>query len=170
MEPWWLTLLAEQRAARFEAFSGATASIVVPISDVLITDIVSRQLPTLIRELELSALAGNELHVAVRLRNPAWFPRINLKLAIDRQPQLPDAPILVLRLLTYGTLASLAGPVTKFLNALPSWIRLDGDRLRVDLAELLRAQDAADALTYFRHLNVTTKDGAIVVAVDAQIP
>jgi len=170
MKPSWLSLIDEQRAARFDALSGATASLVVPISDVLITDIVSRQLPRAIRDLELSAFAGNELHIALRLRSPSWFPRINLKLGIDRQPQLPETPILVLRLLSHGTLASLAGSATKFLSALPSWIQLEGDRLRVDLAELLRAHAAADALTYVRRLKVTTKKGAIVVAVDAQVP
>jgi hypothetical protein len=170
MKPWWITLVDEQRAAQFDAISGATASLVVPVSDRLISDVLSRQLPDSIRELDIEAQSGNQLTVALRLRNPAWFPRLNIKLAIDRQPRLPDAPVLVLRLLSHGALAAFAGPVAKFLTNVPSWIAIDGDLLRIDLAALLREYDAADALAYLRQLNVTTRNGAIVLAVDAVIP
>jgi hypothetical protein len=170
MKPWWIMLLAEQRAAKFDAFSGATASLVVPVSDRLIANVALRQLPDSIRELDIEAQSGNQLTVALRLRKPAWFPRLNIKLAIDRQPRLPDEPVLVLRLLSHGALAGLAGPAAKFLNVVPSWVEIDGDLLRVDLAELLREYGAADALAYVRRLNVTTRQGSMVLAVDAQIP
>jgi hypothetical protein len=170
MKTWWNALLAEQRASKFDAFSGATASLVVPVSDRLISDIVSRQLPDSIRELDIEAQSENQLTVALRLRKPAWFPRLDIKLAIDRQPRLPNDPVLVLRLLKHGALAALAGPAAKFLTVVPPWLEIDGDLLRVDLAELLRKYDAAEALAYIRRLNVTTREGSIVLAVDARIP
>ena len=170
MNPWWQMLLAGQRAAQFEAFTGATAALVVPVSDRLMSDVVSRQLPDAIRELDIQAQSENRLTVALRLRKPAWLPRFNIKLGIDRQPRLPDAPILVLRLLSHGALAALAGPAAKFLTVVPPWIEIDGDLVRVDLAELLREYEAADALAYIRRLNVTTEEGSLVLAVDARIP
>ena len=168
MKPWWMTLLLEQRAAKFDAISGATASLLVPISDTLITDVVRRQLSA-VREFEIRAESGNQLSVSVRLRNPAWFPRINAKFRIERQPDLPDVPVLVIRLLSKG-LAALAGPAARFLRALPSWLQLEGDLLRVDLAELLRQYDAVDALSYIRRAEVTTREGSIVLAIDAVVP
>jgi hypothetical protein len=170
MKPWWIMLLAAQRSVKFDAFSGATASLVVPVSDRLISDVVSRQLADSIREFDIEAKSGNQLAVALRLRNPAWFPRLSIAVGIDRQPRLPDEPVLVLRLLSHGALAALAGPAARFLAVVPSWMAIDGDLVRVDLAELLHQYDAADALTYIRRLNVTTREGSIVVAVDAQIP
>jgi hypothetical protein len=169
MKPWWMTLLLEQRAAQFDAFSGATASLMVPVSDRWISDIVGRSLSASVRELEIRALADNQLSVGVRLRTPAWFPRINAKLRIERQPDLPDAPVLVVRLLSQGALAVLAGPAARFFSALPSWLQWDGDLLRVDLAELLRQYDANDVLSYVRRAEVTTREGSIVLAIDAMV-
>ena len=165
-----MTLLLEQRAAKFDALSGATASLVLPISDALITDVVGRQLSASARELEIRAMSGNQLSVSGRLHKPSWFPRINVELRIERQPHFPDAPVLVLRLLSHGALAAFAGPAARFLSALPPWFEMDGDLLRVDLAELLRQYDAGDALLYIRRAEVTTLKGAIVVAIDAKIP
>src|SRR4029077_36865 len=145
MKPWWPMLLAAQRAAKFHAFSGATAALVVPVSDRLISDVVSRQLRDATGELDIEAQWGDRLTVALRLRKPAWLPRLNIKLAIDRQPRLPDAPVLILRLISHGRLAALAGPAAKFLSGVPPWIEIDGDLVRVDLAELLREYEAADA-------------------------
>src|SRR5262245_47930723 len=146
MKPWWITLIGEQRAAQFEAISGATASLVLPVSDKLLSDVLSRQLSGKLRELDIEAQSKNELTVALRLRNPAWLPRFNVKLAIDKQPRLPDAPVLVLRLLSHGALLAFAGPAAKFLAVVPPWLEIDGDLLRVDVAQLLREYDAADAL------------------------
>src|SRR5437762_13060039 len=170
MKPWWMTMLLEQRTSKFDAISGATASFVIPISDTLITDVVARQLPASVRELEIRGLSGNQLSVGVRLRNPAWFPRINAKLHIERQPLLPDEPVLVVRLVSHGALAAFAGPAARFLSALPSWLQMDGDLLRLDIASLWRELDADDALFYLRRAEVTTREGSIVLAIDAMIP
>jgi hypothetical protein len=165
-----MTLLLEQRAEQFDAFSGATGSFVLPISDALITDVVARQLSTSARELEIRAMSGNQLSVSGRLRKPSWLPRINAELRIERQPHFPDAPVLVLRVRWHGALAAFAGSAARFLRALPPWFEMDGDLLRVDLAELLRQHDAGDALRYVRRAEVTTRKGAIVLVIDAKIP
>ena len=163
-------LLAAQRAAKFDAFSGATAALVVPVSDRLISDVVSRQLPDAIRELDIEAQSGNQLTVALRLRKPAWLPRLTIKLAIDRQPRLPEAPVLVLRLLSHGALAALAGPAAKFLTVRAA---MDRDRRRswsVSISRSSCGNTKPPMLSaYIRRLNVTTREGSIVLTVDAGI-
>ena len=170
MKPWWATLLRQQRAEQFEAISGTSASVVLPISDELMSDLISKRLPSAVRELEVKALAANHLSIAVRLRSPAWLPKINLKVGIHQQPHFPDTPVLVLRFLSHATLASLVGPASRFFGTLPSWIQLEGDLVRVDFAELARDYDATDLLTYVRELKITTRKGAAVLTVDARIP
>ena len=170
MKRWWNALLEQQREADFEALSGATGSLVVPISDRLITDIAAHYLPPSIREMEIRAATGNQLTVVLRLRKPAWLPRITVKLKIDGQPRFPDQPVLTLRLVSHATVAALAGPAVRFLSAFPSWLELDGEMLRVDIAALLRQSGAEDALAYIRRVEVTTRKGSIVAALDVKVP
>ena len=170
MDATWMTLLLEERAAKFADLGGAVASVTVPISDRLISAVAATRLPPSVRELEIRAEAGNVLLVSVRLRSPAWLPRIKLKLGIERQPDLPRSPVLVVRLLSQGALAALAGPATRFLDVLPPWIHMDGDLLSLDLARLLREYDAIDLLSYVQRLDITTRKGSLVVAIDAHVP
>jgi hypothetical protein len=166
----WTALLRRLRAEKFADFSGASLSSTLPISDRLLTEMIRPLLPASISQLDLRAKAGNLLLVAVRMRRPAWLPQIKLQLRIEGQPNLPDDPILVVRQLSYGGLSTLAGAAARFLDALPPWLRVDGTRMFVDLAVLLRQQDALDLLTYLRRLEVTTLDGIVVVTTDARVP
>jgi len=42
--------------------------------------------------------------------------------------------------------------------------------LRVDIAALLRQSGAEDALAYIRRVEVTTRKGSIVAALDVKVP
>jgi hypothetical protein len=169
MEP-WSALLRRLRAEKFADLSGASLSGTLPISDRLLTEMIRPLLPASISQLDIRAGAGNLLLVAVRMRRPAWLPQIKLQLRIEGQPSLPDAPILVVRQLSYGALSALAGTAARFLDVLPPWLRVDGTLMFVDLAMLLRQQDALDLLTYVRRLEVTTLEGFVVVTTDARVP
>ena len=111
----------------------------------------------------------NQLSVAVSLRKPAWFPRITIKFGIERQPHLPDEPVLVIRLLSYGSLAAFAGPAARLFSGFPPWVQMAGETLRLDLAELLQQYDAVDALSYVERLEITTRKGSVVLAIDARV-
>src|SRR5262245_45724454 len=137
MQPWWMPLIREQWAERFADFRGASASVILPISDRLITTVAHARRPSSIQDLQIRAHAGNRFAVSVRLQNPSWLPPIGADLAIERQPQIPDSPVLVLRVVSRSILALLAGPAARVLNALPTWLRMDGDLLFVDVAKLL---------------------------------
>ena len=56
------------------------------------------------------------------------------------------------------------------LDTLPPWLHINGDRLQIDLAALLRHYDAAEALSYIRRVAITARKGAMILALDAQIP
>ena len=101
--------------------------------------------------------------VSVRLARLAFLPAIRIRFAIERQPDLPASPILVLRMVLEGV-AALASPALRFLEVLPPGVRLDHDRLHVDLATLLAQYGAADALSYLTALEVTTAAGRVIVS------
>lgn len=170
-ETWWSALLREQQASGFADFTGADGTVVVPVSDRLITRILAGRIPASapVREVVVRALANNLVEARVRLAKPAILPAITIRLLIARQPQLPDSPVLVLNVVSQG-LAAVAGPVMRFLDMLPTWIRMDGDRLFVDLRALLAQHGAAAVLDYLSDLQLTTTEGRFVIRARATLP
>ena len=171
MEPWWVTLLREQQSDKFPDLAGAEAFATIPISDGLITRAIVQRLPPSapIREFEVRAHAGDQFTVRVRLTKPVLLPPVQLRLAIEQQPDLPRSPTLVLGVLSQG-LAGLAVNALKFVDVLPPGVRFDGRRFIVDLGAILERYGAAQALTYMTDLSVTTVDGRFVVRARGAVP
>ncbi len=142
MDPRLEALLTRQRAGGFADVRGATADVSIPISDRLLNEVIAQALPAL--------------------------PPVNLTLAIERQPELPASPILVLRL-ELGGLLAMAGSALRFLDALPPGITVEQDRIHVNLSTLLAERGLAELLDYAEHVQVTTTDGAVVVAIRAAV-
>jgi hypothetical protein len=160
-----LHLLHEQQASGFGDVAGAHASVTLPVSDRLVSRLVSQSLPpgAPIADIALRAQAANRLSARVRLTRPAFLPPITVNLAIEQQPALPDNPVFALRLLSTGLL-SFAGAAVRFLNVLPPGIRLDGDLIYVDIRTLLEHWGLAQHLRYLEHLEVKTEEGRFVVS------
>jgi len=171
LEPWWVTLLREQQSDDFPDLAGAEAFATIPISDGLITRAIVQRLPPSapIREFEVRAHAGDQFTVRVRLTKPALLPPVQLRLAIEQQPDLPTSPILVLRVVSQG-LAGLAVNALKFVDVLPPGVRFDGRRFIVNLATILERYNAVQALSYATDLSVTTVDGRFVVRARGAVP
>src|SRR4051812_10320935 len=103
MEPWWRTLLREQQRAGFADIAGASASVVLPISDRLLTQLAAERMPpNWVSEITVHAEPGEQFSVRVRLAKLSFLPSIRVRLRIHRQPAFPAAPVLVLRLVTEG--------------------------------------------------------------------
>jgi hypothetical protein len=168
---WWVTLLREQQSDGFLDFAGTEASATIPIADRLITRVVAARIPASvpIREFALVAHPGDEITVRIRVSKPSILPPIQLRLAIERQPDLPSAPIIVLGVVSQG-LASLAVNALKFVDALPPGIRFDRGRFVIDLRTILARQHAAELLDYLTDLKITTMDGQLVVHLRAALP
>ena len=112
----------------------------------------------------LEPLDGELIDVGVtpRLR---LLPFVRVEARIERQPELPEHPLLVLRwtIPGAGALARLAAPFISNLKSLPPGVRVDGDLAIVDLQQLAAAHGFADLLPYVRALRIETRPGAFVV-------
>ncbi len=167
---WWAALLREQQGAGFPDLAGTEGWLRVPISDALINRLIAHRLPPSgpIGRVELLAEPGNHLKLRIRLARPSFLPAFSIRFRIDRQPQLPDSPVLGLRLVSEG-LAVLAGPAMRFFEVLPRGVRLAGDQLTVDLAALLEQYGALEALRYITHLELLAEQGRVIVAARAAL-
>jgi hypothetical protein len=61
-----------------------------------------------------------------------------------------------------GPLALFAAPVLSYFKATPPGIRMDGDRVEIDLRALLRARGLEDVLGFIRALAIHTRPGGFV--------
>ena len=170
-EPWWVTLLREQECGDFPDVAGAEAAATLPISDRLISRVIAQRLsPSApIREVEVRAHQGDQISVKMRLSKAAILPPVQIRLAIEQQPQLPAAPILVIGIVSQG-LASLAVNALKFVDVLPPGISFDGRRFVVDLRTLLDRYEAGWELAYLTDLTISTVDGRVVVRAGGALP
>jgi hypothetical protein len=166
----FLGLFRRQQAAGFEDLRGAEASLVLPVSERLLNEAIASSLPpsAAVHELHVKPQAGDRFAVRARVGSLSWLPTINLGVAIDRQPDLPSSPVLVLKLETSG-LSALAGVALRFLNALPPGIRMEADRIFVDIAKLLDARGLGRYLAYVNELRVNTVDGAVVIFIRGRL-
>ena len=171
MDPRLAALLARLQATRFADLSGSEAYTVIRIGDALLNEAVAAfaASSSAVRTVTVHARGGNRIDVQLKLAKPAFLPAISLTLEIERQPQLPELPELVLRVMGFGGLMRLAGPSIGSSGALPPGIQLDGDRLRVDVRRLLQAQGRADLLDFAEQLQVMSEEGRLVVAVQLRV-
>lgn len=158
-------LLERLQRSRFEDLRGAQASARIPISERLLNEFISGSLPSggAVREARVRPRAANKIDIQVKLARPSFLPPINLTAIIERQPELPRSPEIVLRLSSIPGVMAFAGGAAAFFNVLPPGVRMEGERVLVNIAELARRQGQADALDFVRRLQVTTIDGAVVL-------
>jgi hypothetical protein len=166
-------IVTEQRRVHFSGLSGSELGGTIRISDRLLNECISAALPSNgpIRALTVRSREGNWLDAKVTLAKPSFLPPLSAELVIDRQPTLPNDPVLALRL------AGNAGSLMKLLNSplrravsLPPGIRIDGDRLLVDLRAVLQDRGQASLLDYVQQMCVTTEEAGMAVIVLARVP
>jgi hypothetical protein len=163
-------VLKRQVSSGFEDLRGAEAAVTLPVSDRLLNEIITEALPASgrLRDVEVRAQPGNRFTVRAKLGGASFLPPFNLAVAIDRQPELPASPFLVLRL-EMGGLLSLAGPALRFFDALPPGIRIENDRLHIDLARLLDERGLAGFLEHLDQLHVDTAEGTTILSLRARV-
>jgi len=161
-----LALLHEQRLNRFKDFAGANGAFTLPVSDRLVSRFVTDALPLdgPVRDIDLEARPGNMVIARLKLTRPAFLPSVSVRLLIERQPELPISPVFVVRMELPTGLMGLAGSAMKMVGSLPAGLRLEGDRLEVDLRVLLERANVSDALEYLESLQLTTDDRRFVIA------
>ena len=124
---------------------------------------------TPVREVDIRPRAGDLVDVMVTVTWP-FVPPLKVQVAVERQPQFPGSPILVLRWSLFGGLGAIAAKLLGATDKLPPGIRLDGDHLLLDIPTLAARSPAASMLQYLRTLEVHTEDDRLIIVADAQIP
>jgi hypothetical protein len=165
-----LALFAEQERQGFADLAGSDGQAAIRVSERLLNTIIAEQLrgSASIRELHVSPRAGNRFGVRVVLTK-SFMPAISLDVTIDKQPSLPGDPVLALTLSGMGGLLRFAGPVAGFLNVLPLGVRLEGDRVFVDIRAVLAPHGLTSVLNYVEEVLVATEEGRLLVLFKAGV-
>ena len=166
-----LALLNRQQAAGFAGLAGTEARVALRVSAQLLNEAIGAfaGASPAVRERAVAPRAGNRFDVHVKLTKPAFLPAINLTATIERQPHLPADPTVVLQLSGVGGMMRFAGPAMGAFGTLPPGVRMDGDRVFIDLRAALAAQRQAEWLDYLEQLDISTDEGALVLYVQARV-
>ena len=164
-----LQLLRQLMMGGFSEIAGTDASITLPVSKRLLNDLISTALPpsARVRDLDVSPLDGDRFLVRGRIGSSPFLPPLKLKVAIDRQPEFPDSPILALRVESTA-LMLLANPMLRMMS-LPAWIRIEQDRVHVDLLAFAAQYRLSQYAGYVESLRVNTVAGRVTLSVQARI-
>ena len=157
---------------RLEELAGAHGSGEIPVSERLLNRLVADRLgpEAPIESAEIRVSYG-EVSARLRLRRPAFAPKITVTARVERQPELPGSPVLVLRwrLPGLGALAALAGPVMTMFSAAPPGVRVEGDRVFLDLARLLEDRGLRELLEHIVLLHLEPQDGALLIRFEGRV-
>ena len=164
-------ILAYLKASAFQDVAGARLSARVPISRPLLNHVVKSALGEAsphVRDVHIRPHAGDSFDVLITVSWP-FVPAIKVTFSVERQPQFPASPVLVLRWSLLGAAGMVASRFIASLDRLPAGVRLEGDRLLVDMARLAERTSAASLIPYMRSLELHTVEDRFVVDVELEI-
>jgi hypothetical protein len=173
MGPELLGLLENLRSSGFAELSGSRVEADLSIPESVVNRalaIVAEGLRERITSLGVRIQEGDRFQVDLDLAQ-RFVPPITIDVLIERQPDLPGSPDLVLRWRTrVPGLAALARPFIAFLNPkLPPGVRIDGDLVLIDLRPLFARAGAADLMPLLTELRVATRPQALDLHVLAAV-
>lgn len=154
-------LFADQERRGFDDLAGSQGQGRFRVSGRLLNEILGEQLggSAIVRELLVTPRAGDRFTIRV-VTTKAFLPPLSIEAAIDKQPSLPDDPVLGLTLSGMGGLLRFAGG---FLKSLPPGVRMEGERVFVDLRAALSPHGLTSVLTHLTELRLTTEEGRLIV-------
>jgi hypothetical protein len=163
MDRWIEQLLRDVRAGQPADLTGSRVVGDVSISDRLVNEVIAEKIGRdgAVREVTVRPEPGRA-RVTVKIARPSFLPPLSFVLTVESQPQLPASPVLVLRVGMMPGVAALLGTGLNFMNVLPPGLRLEGERLFVDIAAVIKDRGYAWVLPYLRSLSVAFEAGRIV--------
>jgi hypothetical protein len=164
-------LLAHLQSTAFRDIAGSRVSARIPVSRSLVNMLVAHALEgatSSVRNVDVRPHEGDRFDVLVTLSWP-FVPPLTVVATVEQQPQFPASPVLVLRWSLLGVVGALASRVIASLDRLPAGIRLDGDRLALDIPALAARGPAATLLPYVKALELHTFDDHVVLDVELEI-
>jgi len=150
--------------------SGTTVDVDLPLTPALINRKIAEYLTRAdgkVSAVVVEPLAGDALNVHVRLK-ATLVPPLPVRLEIAGQPEWPASPVLVLRWSItggLGVLARAASPVLSMFGTLPQGVRVDGDLIGIDIAEVLRSRGAGWLVPLVKRLRLHTSEAGATVKV-----
>lgn len=157
--------------SRLADLAGSQLTATIPIDEKLINQVIAAAIPAggAVRSAELHPHPGERFTLRVALARPSFLPPFNISLEIERQAELPLNPVLVLRLTGASGLMGMAGSAAGLANGLPPGMRMDGDRIHVDLRLFLRTHGLEWLLDLLEELYVATGDRVMTLAFRANV-
>lgn len=170
IDPRFARILDRLRASRLADLAGARASLTIPVPEPLLNELVTAAVPSSapVHDVAVQVRPGGRFRVTGKLTRAAFLPPIALTLEIERQPELPEGT-LVLRVGSLPGLVALAGAAFSISAMLPPGLRLDDQRLFVDLRALLEQRGLGELWPHLDSLRVTTEEGRAIVEVTAVV-
>ncbi len=167
----FLKLFADQERQGFPDLAGSEAHSVIRVSERILNAMIAEQIKgsASVRELHVTPHAGNRLTVRVDVAKPAFLPAFTIEVRIDKQPVLPDDPVVGLTLSGIAGLLRFAGPAVGFFNVLPPFVRMEGERVFVDLRAALAPHGLTTILDYVKDVAVGTEEGRLLLAFSARV-
>lgn len=171
MDPRLLELFSRQHAAGFPGLAGSDARATIRVATPLLNEAVTTALAAVpaVRDVSVQPRASNRFDVRLTLAKPAFLPSLNLTLVIERQPQLPADPVLVMKITGAGGMMRLAAPAIMSFGLLPPGVRMESDHLLVDVRTLLRQHGQQQFLDYAEQLQVMTEEGTLILLVQLRV-
>ena len=165
-------LLAHLQSSAFRDVAGSRVSARIPVSRSLLNGVVAHVLEgatTPVRQVDVQPRDGDQLDAIVTVSWP-FVPPLKVQVAVDRQPQFPASPVLALRWSLLGGLGTIASRLIAALDRLPAGVRLDCNRLELDIPVLVARSPAEPLVPWVRTLELHTIADRVVIVVDLEIP
>ena len=156
----------------FADFAGSRVSARIPVSRALLNRLVAEALAgrkTPVRAVDIQPRAGDRFDAVITVSWP-FVPALTVTFTVDQQPSFPASPLLVLRWSFLGGVGALASRLVGAFDRLPDGVRLDADRLLLDLPVLAARSPAAMMLEYVKALELHTLDDRAVIELELAIP
>jgi len=157
----------------FRDLAGTQASARIPVSRSLINAVVAdalRGTTAPIRRIDIQPRAGDRFDVAIAVTWP-FVPPITVAVAIEEQPRFPEPGILVLRWSLLGAVGAVVSRFIGSMSRLPPGVRLDGDRLFIDIRTAAgRSGAATTILPFVTVLELHTIEDAVVIETAMSVP
>jgi hypothetical protein len=159
-------LLAALESSGFAALQGSTATVRLVVDQSLINEYIAADLtpryPAL-RDLRVAIAADNQVAVRVQSNVPL-VSDVTLHLEIDRLAILDPALAIRLRIRKQGLSQIVAWALPTIAHKLPSYVKLSGENVVVELATLLDRW--RPMLMLLEKLEIQTSPGKLHIAVD----
>lgn len=153
--------------------AGASLAGDIPISDAVVNRLIADRIRNHPQVASVSVQAQDAdivtIHVTPRSR---LMPPMKIAARIERQPEFPHNPVLLLQwaMPGLGPLAMLAAPALALFKALPRGIRADGDRVAIDVREMLESRGLGDVVGFIRQAAIHTRPGGFVLNFELKTP